>query len=202
MENVSEKYFKLSNVFMSYCYLNVLWILFTLLGFGFFGLFPATIVMFDILREWHIKQNDPKLFPYFFKKYKRVFLKANLFAGLFYLTGQTLLMFLQILQANAGVGYAVSSGIIFGMLMIFIVVLIYFFPIFSHFDLSFFTYIKWCLVISIGHPILTAALIGFLSISSFALYQLSPLLTILISPVLSGSVITYLVSKTFSKYEQ
>src|SRR5690625_4340499 len=58
-------------------YINLLWILFSLMGLLAFGIFPATIAMFTVLRKMVLKQ-DFNMFSVFWKTYKKEFLKGNL----------------------------------------------------------------------------------------------------------------------------
>src|SRR3954453_4511011 len=57
---------------------NILWILFTLTGFIVFGIMPATVALFTVVRKWTMKESDIPIFPNFFQTYKKEFLKANI----------------------------------------------------------------------------------------------------------------------------
>lgn len=57
-------------------YLNVLWIMFTLVGLILFGWAPATVSSFTVMRRWLNKEEFTTL-PFFWKTYKREFFKSN-----------------------------------------------------------------------------------------------------------------------------
>ncbi|ARI78975.1 YesL family protein [Halobacillus mangrovi] len=56
--------------------LNVLWIAFTLMGGGVFGIFPASAACVALLKEW-IADRRPAPVAFYWKVYKRTFLQAN-----------------------------------------------------------------------------------------------------------------------------
>ncbi|MCR6108160.1 DUF624 domain-containing protein [Salipaludibacillus agaradhaerens] len=58
--------------------LNALWIGFTVLGLGVFGLFPSTVSLFSISRKWIQGDEELPLFKSFASYFKDVFVKANL----------------------------------------------------------------------------------------------------------------------------
>ncbi|MEH7253744.1 DUF624 domain-containing protein, partial [Neobacillus niacini] len=55
-------------------YLNVLWISFTLVGLGLFGLFPSTGAMYTIVQKWLRKEPVEKIFHTFWNIYKKEFI--------------------------------------------------------------------------------------------------------------------------------
>lgn len=59
-------------------YLNVLWMLFSLMGFLIFGLFPSTVAMFYITKEWLNGNNDLPIFKTFFTKFKEEYIRAQI----------------------------------------------------------------------------------------------------------------------------
>lgn len=74
---MSNRFYHLCTEIMNMCYLNLLWILFTCLGGGIFGLFPATAAVYAIYRQ---RLKTPGIFPYFnkfFYYYKKFFVQLN-----------------------------------------------------------------------------------------------------------------------------
>nr|WP_328703180.1 DUF624 domain-containing protein [Alkalihalobacterium elongatum] len=63
--------------------LNILWLLFFVMGLGVFGIMPATVALFRVVREW-IK-GDPHfpLFSNYLKFYKGEFIRSNLLGAFF-----------------------------------------------------------------------------------------------------------------------
>ncbi|UOY92240.1 DUF624 domain-containing protein [Ectobacillus sp. JY-23] len=56
--------------------LNILFLLFTLLGFGLFGVFPALFAMISVLRQW-LRGEETRPVRMFWRTYRRSFLYAN-----------------------------------------------------------------------------------------------------------------------------
>ncbi|MBO1913821.1 DUF624 domain-containing protein, partial [Microvirga sp. 3-52] len=48
-------------------HVQVIWILFCLIGLFIGGIFPATFTMFSIIRKWIMKQDDFPVFKTFLK---------------------------------------------------------------------------------------------------------------------------------------
>ncbi|XJS10193.1 YesL family protein [Aerococcaceae bacterium WGS1372] len=57
--------------------LNFLWIIFSIAGFGFFGIFPATSAIFAVIRQYQLGNKNIKLFSSFCHYYKQDFVTAN-----------------------------------------------------------------------------------------------------------------------------
>src|SRR5690625_6019457 len=62
-----------------FAYIQILWLLFTLLGLGLLGFFPATISMLAVMRDWFLSKPDSPIFRTFWSYYKKEFIRANLF---------------------------------------------------------------------------------------------------------------------------
>ncbi|WP_181898728.1 YesL family protein [Halobacillus trueperi] len=62
--------------FMRLAILNLLWITFTLMGGGVFGIFPASAACVALLKEW-IADRRPHPVAFYWNIYKRSFLSAN-----------------------------------------------------------------------------------------------------------------------------
>ena len=57
---------------MKLLFLNLLWIGFTLIGFGVFGLFPSTVAMFQLIMDL-INKKDTKMVATFWNSYQSNF---------------------------------------------------------------------------------------------------------------------------------
>ncbi len=141
-------------------YLNLLWIGFTLAGLGIFGLFPSTGAMFTIIHKWLQKEPVGKLFPAFWKAYKKEFISLNKFGLFFILIGYILVYDFMFLQQNAGklqwlipvTGFIAIS---------YVMTLLYFFPVYTQYRMTFFQYIKQSFLI--GASSLLETMIMFIS---------------------------------------
>src|SRR5699024_6846796 len=73
-----------SQWFVRLMWTNLLWIGFTVLGLGVFGIMPATVAMFTVIRKWQMGETDISVWSVFKKTYFAEWKKSNLI-GLIYL---------------------------------------------------------------------------------------------------------------------
>ncbi|MEH7179719.1 YesL family protein [Neobacillus vireti] len=136
-----EKFNTFAIWMLKVAYLNLLWIGFTLLGVVLFGLFPSTGAMFSIVQKWLRKEPVEKIFHTFWSIYKKEFISLNKYGIFFIMIGYMLVFDFLFLLKNAEklqwlypvIGFITIS---------YIVTLLYFFPIYTQFEMKFFQYIK------------------------------------------------------------
>jgi uncharacterized membrane protein YesL len=165
-------------------YLHFLWVLFTVLGLGVFGVFPATIALFTVIQQWFKKEVDTPFFKGFYSVYKDQFLKSN--TSGYTLVGIGAFLYLDMTISQT---YIQSFYIHLFLLIIFFVYLLtflYFFPVFARYRLNFFSYFKQSLFIAIARPPETLAMV----ICLFLLYYLFRFLPIAFFFV-GSSIIAY-----------
>ncbi|MFA9456783.1 YesL family protein [Halalkalibacter sp. AB-rgal2] len=80
---MSSMIFKIANLIYTFIYLNILWLLFFLLGFGILGFMPATLALFSSIRDWLKEGNEVTIKKYFYY-YKTNFFKTNVLGIIFY----------------------------------------------------------------------------------------------------------------------
>lgn len=122
-------------------YLNILWILFSFVGLGIFGIFPSTGAMFTIVQKWLRKDPVDKLFITFWKYYKAEFVSLNKFGLFFFLFGYFLVYdFIFSLLNSDKLLFLIP---IIGFIAIsFFLILLFFFPLYTQFEMTFFQYLK------------------------------------------------------------
>ncbi|MFD1337288.1 YesL family protein [Oceanobacillus iheyensis] len=201
MTSIAQGYYSIAVWITRFAYVNILWIAFTILGLGIFGLMPATVAMFAVVRKWNMGEQDIAIFPLFWKTYRQEFVKANGLGLLLAAVGYLLTIEFQILGTQTSLIYQMVQFSVVVILILFAMVVAYFFPIYVHFNLKFMDYIKWPFIIGVIHPILTVVLlVGVGLLLSITFYSLPALLFFF-----GGSVTAYIlmwgVSKTFGKYE-
>lgn len=184
-----------------FAYLNILWILFTVLGLVFLGAFPATTAMFSVTRKWVLGEKDVPIFETFWETYKQEFGRSNLIGYIVFIAFYLLTIEFQILRSVEGVSYFVASYAVLALLLIVGIMVIYLFPIFVHFELKFWDYFKWPLVIGILHPILTVFLMVVVGALNLLTFIYLPGLIFFFNVSLTAYIITWGVAKTFDKYE-
>ncbi|QGH33484.1 DUF624 domain-containing protein [Gracilibacillus salitolerans] len=131
-------------------YTNLLWIVFTLLGLGVFGLMPATVSLFAVLRQWIIKKEDFPIFKNFLYYYRKEFIKSNLFGLLFLVVGFIIRVDIIFLKESSTLFLQILSGVMLCIGLLFFIILLYFFPVYVHFDISFTQHLKYALIIGVS----------------------------------------------------
>lgn len=175
---------------LSLIYLNVLWIFFTVVGLGVFGLFPSTIALFGVIRMMIIKEDQEplKVFQAFWGIFKKDFWKANCFGLFFAIIGYFLIFDFQFVQLSNG-QFRFLLPALFFILISSILTLLFFFPVYVHFELKYFQYIKQSFLIAITSPL---ELFGILA-SALAMYFFLTFLPGAI-PIFSGSLLAYAIT--------
>ena len=183
-----ERFNQITAWMMKIAYLNILWLLFTIAGLFLLGLFPATAAMFSVIRNWFIGKSDTSIWAAFWTFFRQNFIRLNGFALLFYGFAFFLYYDFSFIQLNPG-----KLDFLFPVLLlitlIFIMISIYFFPIYVHFDLKSFQYIKQAFLIAVVSPLETISII----LSIIALYLIVTLLPGII-PLFTGSVLAYIIT--------
>ncbi|SDN57589.1 Uncharacterized membrane protein YesL [Psychrobacillus sp. OK028] len=180
-----ENFSTLAYKIMTLAYINLLWILFSIVGLGIFGLFPATTAMYAITRKLIIGETNFKIFSVFWGYFRKDFLKANGFGVIIVITVYILYLdFMFVIQKN---DFQFLLPIFLFILIAFIVTLIFLFPVYTHFNLRFFHYIKQSFFIAITSPVELMAI----SASAIVIYFLLTLFPGAI-PLFSGSVFAYI----------
>jgi len=150
-------------------YTNLLWFVFTLLGLGIFGIMPATVSLFAVLRQWVLKKEDFPIFKRFLYHYRKEFVKSNLFGLLFLVVGFIIRVDIIFLSESSTLMLQILSGVMLCIGLLFVIILLYFFPIYVHFDISFTQHIKYAFIIGISQISSTIMMIVGL-IAVFCLY--------------------------------
>lgn len=201
MQEFVSGYYRLAVWITRLAYLNVLWLTFTIMGLGLFGIMPATVAMFSVIRKWNMGEEDIPVFKTFWKSYREDFLKANGIGIIFFLIGYLLVIQFNYLFFQPSIIYKTASFSIVALFILYAIVMTYFFPIFVHFNLKVIDYLKWPFIIGFIHPILTIVMICGIGIMIYIVFLTIPALLFFFG----GSVIAYIlmlgVSQTFSKYE-
>ena len=145
--------------------LNVLWIGFTLIGFGVFGFFPATVAMFQLIMDW-MNKKDTKMVTTFWNSYKSNFLKSNKMGLVIVLIGSILITDLQFFHRYDTLVFKVLYLMNLSMLLFYVVNCLYIIQTFNHFNVNTYQYFKYAILIGITNPIKTIMIIITFILSS------------------------------------
>lgn len=154
-------------------YLHLLWVLFTVLGLGVFGFFPATAALFTVIYKSMERNRQETIFQTFFSSFKQHFWKVNGF-------GLVILAFGLFLYWDFTVSkQVIQSPILHFILLLFcffyLITVLYFFPVFARYDLKGFQYMKQAFFIAVIRPFETIAMLVCL----FLLYNVFIFLPVL-----------------------
>lgn len=145
--------YKICEWIMRLAYVNILWFLFTALGLIIFGFFPATASMFSVIRKWLRKEYDIPVFRLFWNTYRKEFVKLNGFGLIFLVIGIILFIDFRYFQMQSGLFYLVLTYVIGIMGLLYCGALLFFFPIYVHFNLKFKQYLKYSFLIPFSRPL-------------------------------------------------
>ena len=148
-------------------YLNVLWVLFSLLGLVVLGVGPATASVFAILRNWLLKGEDFSIWHTFKDNYTAMFVSANklmlvIIPVCLFLAADFAVI--RTLPESVLIDKFVFPAIIV-MTVFTIVTIHYTFASFVHFEITFWQYFKYAALIAGVFPLQT-----FLSVFGLALF--------------------------------
>ncbi|QNK90090.1 DUF624 domain-containing protein [Sporosarcina sp. resist] len=195
-----EKFNRISYRMIELAYINLLWIFFTLVGLIAFGIFPATAAMFAVVRKLIRGEEKFKILPMFLTLFRTDFLKTNGFGLIFLVISYCFYINFYFLQLNSGELQFLFPVLIF-ILISSIITLLFFFPVYVHFNLKFFQYIKQSFLIAITSPI-EVITIGALAGGIYFVSTLFPG----IIPLFTGSVFAYIATlisfKSFARIEK
>lgn len=194
MKGFGGWYLRLGEWALNLFLLNLLWIIFSMLGLFIVGIFPATVALFAVMRKLTMESKEVPVFKLFWTTYKREFVKANIIGYAWSLIGFVLYIDLRVLnQLDSSL---LNQLFTFGLYMIiaaYLVTLLYLFPIFVHFNLKKREYFKYAIILTIGRPIQSIMLIIGLTVGLFILWRVPGLI-----PVFGMSFISLLVMKIAS----
>lgn len=134
------------------CCLNGLWILFTLLGFGIFGLFPATVGVFAVIRKWRTTSEEVPLFRTFWRLYRSSWVESNLLMIGFALMGWALAMDFRLVRMLDGPMLFMAQSFLIAASAVTFVALLYLFPVVAHFRLTVGRYVLQSFLLVLARP--------------------------------------------------
>ncbi|MFC7063516.1 YesL family protein [Halobacillus seohaensis] len=132
-------------------YLNVLWFVFTLMGLGLLGIFPATAATFALVRLWIQDRSTPVLRK-FWSEYKQNFIKSNKLGWSvvpFFATGIIVLNWS--LGSTSSISLVVTVLAVIGLIVVSFYSL-YLFPVLSHYNVDINEVYKYAFYIAASYP--------------------------------------------------
>ncbi|SHM69758.1 YesL family protein [Gracilibacillus kekensis] len=136
-------------IILQVAWLNFLWIGFSLVGLVVGGIFPATTAAIAVARKWVQKKEVVSVFKSFKQAYKKEFVKSNIIGIIITVVGIILIVNYQILLQ---LGDQISIIAVFSyyfVIFLYGILVLWIFPLLSHYDSTIFQYFKNALIIGI-----------------------------------------------------
>ncbi|MFC0560562.1 YesL family protein [Halalkalibacter alkalisediminis] len=184
-----------------FVYVNILWILFSLLGLVLVGFFPATTAMVAIVRKWIMGEYDIPIFKSFLKAFQTDFKRANTLGYILIVIGAVLYIDSQILQQLSNPYWQLLHIPMVIVFVIFAVMVLYIIPLYVHYHLSDLFIIRNALLLVFKHPVMTI----LLGLSLYGLYVISlnyPAVAVLCGGSATSFIIMRFSIILFEKNEQ
>ena len=166
--------YDLGNWLAKVMYLHLLWVLFTVLGLGIFGISPATAALFSVMHKWFDEDFDIPIFKQFYTAYKTQFLKSNGLGLILIALGAFLFFDMNISKQVIQTAYI--HFLLLVVVFLYAITVMYFFLVFARYELKFFQYFKQSFFIAFARPMETIAML----ICLWLLYYLFSFLPVLI----------------------
>lgn len=173
---------------MRMAYINVLWIIFTILGLVAFGLFPATAAVFSVVRCWIMGETDIPIFKTFWKTYKSVYLRGNLLGYFLLILGVILYIDIRIFNASPSSFVNLLAIPLIGITIVFILTSLYIFPTFVHYEMKITRVIKNSFLIMVINPLTTIIMLVGICTMGFIFLKIQGLI-----PLFSVSILAMVI---------
>lgn len=205
MENnygfLSTRFYRLMEWIWRFAYLNILWLVFTLLGLGIFGVFPATASVYSVIRKWLIKDPDTAIFSVFWSSYKAHFLGANSLGYCLIVMGYILYFNYNYLAVISGFEHTFVLFFWFITVTIYLLLVLFLFPVYVHYQLKFLQYFKAAIWVAVANPLALISMILGLIIGSY-LFRFIPGLIPFFSVSILLSLIMWNAVHAFERIER
>jgi uncharacterized membrane protein YesL len=130
-----------------------------MIGLGLLGIFPATTAMFAVTRRWVLGERDIPVFKVFWQYFKADFKKSNILGYILTIIGLFLYIDLKFFQGIIHPVYSLIMIIFMVLSFLYFTVLLYIFPIYVHYEMKLRDYLKYAVIIAIGRPFQTFAML-------------------------------------------
>lgn len=167
VKTYANKIYQLCEWILRLGYLNLLWVLFTLAGLIIFGWFPATTAAFAVARKWVNGESDTPVFRTFVSSFKIEFWKSQVLGLVFLVTGIVLYLYVIFFDSRNSMIFTGLKTFTICLFFVYVMTLVFIFPMFVHYKMSFYEYIKNTIFVSMLNPIPTIFSISGLLLTVF-----------------------------------
>ncbi|RCW76890.1 YesL family protein [Saliterribacillus persicus] len=188
MNGQMRGFYKVAEWVLNIAYLNILWIAFTLVGIVIFGLFPATTSMFTVIRKWVLGKRDIPIFQTFWSTYKKEIIKSNILGLIVIAVGGLLYLDFSYVSEQEGFFIQLTYYPLIILIVIYILSLLYVFPVYVHYDTKLIHVLKNSVLLMIMSPFITIMLMTGLVFVYFIMEFLPGL-----TPFFAASLFSYII---------
>ncbi|MEH7379261.1 DUF624 domain-containing protein [Bacillus sp. JJ1533] len=159
MKGLMQGFYTLCEWVMRLAFLNILWVLFSLLGGIVFGIFPSTVAMFDISKKWLKGETGLPIFIHYWQTFKKCFIKGNTLGLLLTVIGIVLYVDFNLFINFDSMPFMILSVLAIIAILLYCLLLVYIFPIFVSYEVSILHCLKFATLIGVYKPISTFSII-------------------------------------------
>jgi uncharacterized membrane protein YesL len=152
MNYVTVFIYRICEWIMRLVFVNILWISFSALGLIAFGVFPSTIAMFTVIRQWVKGDTDLKIFPTFWSSYKNDWMKGNIFGAILVVSSFIIYLENKIISTSTQPLLQFSKYPFLLLVIGFLFLVLYLFPTYVHYQISLGQVFKNSLLIMLVNP--------------------------------------------------
>ncbi|MDQ0256730.1 putative membrane protein YesL [Evansella vedderi] len=192
--------YKVCEWIMRLAYVNLLWILFSVIGLIVFGFMPATIALYTVIRKWMMKEMSIPVFRTFFSAYKKNFIHGNIIGLFAMIIGYVLYINFQFISFINEWNFAyllLTSSQIF-IAILYLILLLYLIPVFVHYELSLLQQFKYAILLGLTNLHITISMVLILILVYFV-FNLIPGLLFFFGISLGAYFIMVLTLRVFNK---
>ncbi|WP_087972299.1 YesL family protein [Oceanobacillus rekensis] len=193
-------FYRLSEWITRLAYVNLLWILFSLLGGILLGVVPATVALFTVTRRWVRNDEDVPVFDVFWQAYRSNFIKSNLLGLVLAFGGAILFVYFDNLHLLPAQLTQILRVVLFSFILLYGIIIVFIFPVYVHYKVGTLHYIKNALIIGLTFPHYAIVMILSLALLTM-LFQFVPILIFVFGGSFSSLLIMSLAYNVFKKIE-
>lgn len=144
----------IANWIIRLAYVNVLWLVFSALGLIIFGLFPSTIALFTVIRQWIKHGTHIPVWKTYKDTFKKDFMEANLIGYFYSIIGVVTFIDLRFFQTQSGLIYTTLSYTFIMISVVYVIIGLFLLPVYVHYDFKMLQYIKHTFFIVTSKPLI------------------------------------------------
>src|SRR5699024_2314882 len=124
--------YRLSEWVVRLAYVNILWILFSIIGLIFLGFFPSLSSLFTVISKWVKKDKEFSIFGTYWTTFRAEFIKANILGYILLLVGFILYIDVKYFFSHEGTLFSVLQVLMITITVLYLVMITCFFAVYVH----------------------------------------------------------------------